>query len=100
MNRSPLFPAHQSLNAQFDVSGDWMLPSRYGEDIATEITALVESAALLDLAEVQTVTLAGPDARRFCNGIARRARRQDNLGRQLDRPRGVRWNTYRLERQP
>jgi folate-binding protein YgfZ len=42
---------------------------RYGAGVDEEIQSLREGAGLLDMAEVQSVTLSGPDARRFCNGM-------------------------------
>jgi len=52
-----------------EVQGTWMLPSRYGADNAPEVEALQSGAALIDVPEVPTITLQGPDARRFCNGM-------------------------------
>jgi len=69
MKQPLLFAAHQARSAEFEVRGDWMLPTRYGPQISAEIDALHSGAALIDLPEVPTVTLSGPDARRFCNGM-------------------------------
>lgn len=69
MNPSPLADTHTAHGAQMQGTDGWLLPARYGADIAPEIEALKHGAALIDMAEVATVTLAGPDARRFCNGM-------------------------------
>lgn len=69
MKQPLLFAAHQARGAELEVQGDWLLPTRYSADIGPEIEALRAGAALIDLPEVPTVTLSGPDARRFCNGM-------------------------------
>jgi folate-binding protein YgfZ len=54
-----------------EVDGQWLLPLRYGDEpqVSTEIDVLHTGAGLVDLANVGSVTLSGPDARRFCNGM-------------------------------
>lgn len=66
--RTPLFAAHAALGAQFvDVHG-WALPGQY-RTVEEEVGAAARDAVLLDLASHSALTLAGPDVRRFCNGM-------------------------------
>jgi folate-binding protein YgfZ len=53
------------------VDGDWILPQHYGDPshIPQEVAALQTGVGVVDMCQVGTVTLAGPDARRFCNGM-------------------------------
>lgn len=68
MKKTPLFAQHLARNATTDVYGDWLLVRDYG-NVDAELRAALTGAVLFDLAPVGKVTLAGPDARRFCNGM-------------------------------
>lgn len=66
--RTPLFAAHAALGAQFlDVHG-WALPGQF-RTVEEEVAAASRQPVMLDLAAHTPITLAGPDVRRFCNGM-------------------------------
>lgn len=66
--RTPLFAAHGAAGAEFAEQGGWLLPTRFGP-VGPEAAAFREAAALCDLADHGVVSLTGPDARRFSNGM-------------------------------
>ncbi len=68
LSKSPLFAAHGAAGATFTESGGWLVPARFGE-VVDECAAVRASAGLYDLADHGVVTLVGPDARRFANGM-------------------------------
>lgn len=68
MKKTPLFAQHLARGATAEVYGDWLLVRDYG-DVDAEVRAAIDGAALFDLAPAGKVTLTGPDARRFCNGM-------------------------------
>ncbi len=71
MNQTPLHSAHKSREAEMAEEGLWVVPKYYGDPsrVAAELEQLRTGAGIIDLAQISTVTLAGPDARRFCNGM-------------------------------
>ena len=68
LSRTPLFAAHAALGAQFIEIDGWALPGQY-RTVEEEVSAAGRDATMLDLAAHSALTLAGPDVRRFCNGM-------------------------------
>lgn len=68
LQRTPLFAAHGAAGAEFTEHEERLVPARFGP-IEAELAALREGAGLCDLTYAGVVSLAGPDARRFCNGM-------------------------------
>jgi folate-binding protein YgfZ len=68
MNTSPLASFHAEHGAALQETEGWAVPMDYGNTSEEEINAR-KGAGLIDLPQVQTVTLNGPDARRFSNGM-------------------------------
>jgi folate-binding protein YgfZ len=68
LSKSPLFSAHGAAGATFVEQAGWLVPGSFGS-VATECAAVRGGAGLYDLADHGVVTLVGPDARRFCNGM-------------------------------
>lgn len=66
--RTPLFAAHGATGAEFAEQAGWLLPARFGP-VAPEVAAFRDGAALCDLGDHGVVSLTGPDARRFANGM-------------------------------
>jgi aminomethyltransferase len=68
LQKSPLFSALGAAGARFAEVDGWLLPADFGDRDA-EADAGRAAAVLLDLPAHGVVTLAGPDARRFANGM-------------------------------
>jgi len=68
MNNSPLSSFHAEHGATLQETEGWMVAKDYGSPVQEEASARA-GAGLIDLAQVQTMTLDGPDARRFSNGM-------------------------------
>lgn len=70
MKKTPLFPQHLARSAATEVYEDWLLPAHYG-DVDAEVRAARAGAVVFDLAPVEKALLsgAGPEVRRFCNGM-------------------------------
>jgi folate-binding protein YgfZ len=68
VQQTPLFAAHQQDGAELDTIHDWILP-RVFAGVEVEVAAARSGAVIIDLAHLGKVTLAGPDARRFANGM-------------------------------
>ena len=68
MHQTPLFAVHQHDGAELDTIHDWILP-RVFAGVEVEVAAARSGAVVVDLAHLGKVTLAGPDARRFANGM-------------------------------
>lgn len=70
LRKSPLFSAHGATGATFAEHGGWLVPAAFGPAaVPAECAAVRTSAGVYDLADHGVVTLVGPDARRFCNGM-------------------------------
>lgn len=72
LHKSPLFAAHGAAGATFVESAGWLVPAAFGPlpaAVAAEANAVRTGAGVYDLADHGVVTLVGPDARRFCNGM-------------------------------
>jgi tRNA-modifying protein YgfZ len=66
--RSPLFALHVAAGANFaDVEG-WLLPANF-RTIEEEAAEVRRASVLFDLAPHGVLSLVGPDARRFANGM-------------------------------
>lgn len=68
MKKTPLFAQHLARNASMEVFGEWLLPDRF-TDVEAEVAAARQGVVILDLSPAGVVTLGGPDARRFSNGM-------------------------------
>ncbi len=68
LSKSPLFAAHGLAGATFVESEGWLVPASFGS-VVDECAAVRTAAGLYDLADHGVVSLVGPDARRFCNGM-------------------------------
>ena len=68
MNQSPLFSCHTQHGGSFHELEGWAVVRDYGNPEDEEAQART-GAGIIDLAQVQTVVLEGPDARRFTNGM-------------------------------
>jgi folate-binding protein YgfZ len=68
MKTSPLSSFHTEHGATFQETEGWSVSVDYGNPTEEEARART-GAGLVDLAQVHTVTLDGPDARRFSNGM-------------------------------
>lgn len=68
LNRTPLFAAEGAAGAVFEQWDGWLLPERFG-NVEAECAAVRSGAGLYDLSHLGVMSLDGPDARRFCNGM-------------------------------
>jgi folate-binding protein YgfZ len=68
MNQSPLASLHSDAGATMTTVDDWSIPEAFSSTEA-ECAAASQGAGLLDLAHIGTISLEGPDARRFANGM-------------------------------
>ena len=68
LSKTPLFSLHGATGATFAEAHGWLLPERWSTPEA-ECGAARTRAAVFDLARCAVVELAGPDTRRFCNGM-------------------------------
>jgi hypothetical protein len=68
VQQTPLFAAHQQDGAELEPIHDWLLP-RVFAGVEVEVAAARSGAVVVDLSHLGKVTLAGPDARRFANGM-------------------------------
>ncbi|MBO9627737.1 MAG: glycine cleavage system aminomethyltransferase GcvT, partial [Microbacterium sp.] len=62
--RSPLHARHEALGAQFTDFGGWLMPLRYGSDLA-EHHAVRQAAGLFDISHMAELHVSGPDAAAF-----------------------------------
>jgi folate-binding protein YgfZ len=72
MNNSPLNPHHAEAGAQLGAvenEEEGTIMPRVYTDTATELSAACSGAGLIDLGHLGTISLEGPDARRFTNGM-------------------------------
>src|SRR4051812_20902280 len=83
LQKSALFASHGAAGAHFTEIGGWLVPASFG-DVAGESAAIRSGAAAYDLADHGVVTLVGPHARRFSNGMFTNNVRDLAVGR---------WNT-------
>jgi folate-binding protein YgfZ len=68
VHQTPLFAVHQQDGAELDTIHGWILP-RLFTGVEVEVAAARSGAVVVDLTHLGKVTLAGPDARRFANGM-------------------------------
>jgi tRNA-modifying protein YgfZ len=68
MKKSPLFAAHQTRRADMQPSGDWLVPTHYG-DVQAEIAALQSGVGITDLSHVAVLGLRGDDVVRWSHGM-------------------------------
>ncbi|MDP2314741.1 MAG: glycine cleavage T C-terminal barrel domain-containing protein [Pseudomonadota bacterium] len=68
LSKSPLLAAHGLAGATFVEAAGWLVPASFGS-VEGECAAVRTAAGLYDLADRGVVSLVGPDARRFCNGM-------------------------------
>ena len=68
MKKTPLFAAQGARDATFGEVDGRLVATRFGA-LEDETAALRTGAGLLDLSHAGLVTLVGPDARRFANGM-------------------------------
>jgi aminomethyltransferase len=61
---TPLKQRHEALGAAFTDFGGWMMPVRYGSDLA-EHRAVRETAGLFDISHMAEIEVAGADAAAF-----------------------------------
>jgi folate-binding protein YgfZ len=69
MRRTPLFAVHTLAGARFTETPGTLIPAGFLRDPAAECAAAREGAGVFDRADQHVVTLVGPDARRFANGM-------------------------------
>lgn len=69
MPLSPLNATHEAAGARLDEFEGWTLPLEFATGAAAEARAIRTAAGLADRSFAGVVSLAGPDARRFCNGM-------------------------------
>lgn len=69
MRRTPLFAVHTLAGARFTEAPGALVPEGFLREPAAECAAARAGAALFDRADQHVVTLVGPDARRFANGM-------------------------------
>jgi folate-binding protein YgfZ len=68
LTRSPLFASHVSSGANFAEVEGWLLPANF-RTVEEEAAEVRRGAVCFDLAPHGVLTLEGPDARRFANGM-------------------------------
>ncbi len=69
MRRTPLFAVHTLAGARFTHAPGALVPEAFLRDPAAECEAARSGAAMFDRSDLHVVTLVGPDARRFANGM-------------------------------
>jgi tRNA-modifying protein YgfZ len=68
VHQTPLFAIHQLDGAELEPVHDWILPRSF-QGVEVEVAAARSGAVIVDLTHLGKVTLSGPDARRFANGM-------------------------------
>ena len=66
--KSILFSTHGTANATFVAHGGWLVPASFGDTVG-ECASGRTGALRYDLADRGVISMVGPDARRFCNGM-------------------------------
>ncbi len=68
LTRTPIFPALVAAGAEFGEEAGWIVPMQFGS-VEEEVRVIRQEAGLIDLGRSAVLTLVGPDARRFSNGM-------------------------------
>src|SRR5258708_1411764 len=68
MKRTPLFASHQKLGGKLIEFGGWEMPVQY-TSITDEHLAVRRAAGLFDISHMGEVTVSGPAAESFLNGV-------------------------------
>lgn len=68
LTRTPVFPALVAAGAEFGEEAGWIVPMQFGP-VEEEVRVLRDEIGLVDLGRSGVLTLVGPDARRFSNGM-------------------------------
>jgi folate-binding protein YgfZ len=68
LSKSPLLAAHGMAGATFVEAAGWLVPATFGS-VPDECAAVRTAVGVYDLSDHGVVSLVGPDARRFSNGM-------------------------------
>ena len=68
LKRTALFSAHQKLGARMVDFGGWEMPVQYSSLIAEHL-AVRNAAGIFDISHMGEVTVSGPAAEAFLNGV-------------------------------
>lgn len=79
MKHTPLFAAHQKLGGRLIEFGGWEMPVQY-TGIVDEHLAVRTAAGLFDISHMGEVSVAGPSALDFLNGLLTNDLRKLNVG--------------------